>query len=105
MKLRLTTRRATIAALTFFYIAPMPATCQQMPPTPNADKGAPPAQPVPRLADGHPNLNGFWESGSGPDTPVGASFGPRRDPNVKRGDWPGGKEQAADPNQPPYKPE
>ena len=105
MKLRLTTSRATIAALSLLYIAPLPAISRQTPAAPNANQDAASAQPTPRLADGHPDLNGFWESGSGPDTPVGASFGPRRDPNVKRGDWTGAKEQAADPNQPPYKPE
>jgi hypothetical protein len=110
MKLPRMTSRATVAVLALLYVAPLPATCQQTPAAPNANpsannKDAISAQPLPRLADGHPDLNGFWASGSGPDTPVGSSFGPRRDPNIKRGDWAGAKEQAADPNQPPYKPE
>lgn len=56
-----------------------------------------------RLADGHPDLNGFWASSSGADTPVGATFGPA-DPNFRRGDN-GARARLADPNQPPYKPE
>ena len=105
MKLPLRTSRATVAVLVLLCVAPLPATCQQTPAVPNANKDAMSAQLIPRLADGHPDLNGFWASGSGPDTPVGSSFGPPRDPNIKRGDWAGAKEQAADPNQPPYKPE
>ncbi len=57
---------------------------------------------VKRLPDGHPDLNGFWASSSGPDTPVGASFGPR---NLWQRAIGNAKERAADPNQPPYKPE
>ena len=60
------------------------------------------AQSAPRLSDGHPDLNGFWASGTGPDTPVGG-FGPA-DPKFRRGDN-GARERLADPNQPPYKPE
>ena len=64
----------------------------------------PAARPTPRLADGHPNLNGFWAIGNGPDTPVNSRFG-QRDPNVRRGDARNAAAQYADPNQPPYKPE
>ena len=105
MKFPLKTSRATVAVLALLYVASLPARCQQTPAAPNANRNALSAQPVLRLADGHPDLNGFWASGSGPDTPVGSSFGPPRDPNIKRGDWAGAKAQAADPNQPPYKPE
>lgn len=72
---------------------------------------APDAQPRIRvnqqnanLIGGHPNLNGFWANGRGPDTPVDSSFG-SRSADIKRGDSEGAKAQAADPNQPPYKPE
>jgi hypothetical protein len=95
-------------------MAPVPAVCQQTPPAAGTvnDKGAvekatPPAQSVRRLADGHPDLNGFYASSSGPDTPVGATFGPRP---PRRGPGRGSEVAAAkarhdDPNQPPYKPE
>jgi hypothetical protein len=70
-----------------------------------AQTGADPAaRPTPRLADGHPNLNGFWAIGSGQDTPVNSRFG-QRDPNIKRGEARNAAAQYADPNQPPYKPE
>jgi len=70
---------------------------------------APPAgddparKPTPRLRDGHPDLNGFWAIGRGPDTPVGSSFG-ERNAFIKRGAR-NAAAQYADPNQPPYKPE
>jgi len=64
----------------------------------------PSKKPTPKLADGHPNLNGFWAIGRGPDTPVNNEFG-QRNPFIKRGDWRNAKEAYADPNQPPYKPE
>jgi len=70
----------------------------------NAGTADPAARPTPRLADGHPNLNGFWAIGRGPDTPVGSGFG-ARDPNIKRGEARNAAAQYADPNQPPYKPE
>src|SRR5437660_12918604 len=81
----------------------MPAACKQKPAraTQEANRQAS-AQPIRRLADGHPDLNGFWASGAGPDTPVGG-FGPS-DPSVRRGDN-GARARLADPNQPPYKPE
>jgi hypothetical protein len=105
MKLRHGSTLATIAVLALLYIAPVPAISQQtsVPPPPDASKGAKPAQALKRLADGHPDLNGFYASSSGADTPVGATFGPP-DPNFKRGDG-SAKARAADPNQPPYKPE
>ena len=64
----------------------------------------PSKKPTPKLADGHPDLNGFWAVGRGPDTPVNSEFG-RRNPFIKRGDWPNARAAYADPNQPPYKPE
>jgi len=71
---------------------------------PNANTTDPAARPTPRLADGHPDLNGFWAIGRGPDTPVGSSFG-ERDPTIRRGEARNAAAQYADPNQPPYKPE
>lgn len=97
---------AITAAFAAVCVAPMPAACQQ---TSNAgaqgaskDTGS--AQPAKRLVDGHPDLNGFWLSSAGPDTPVGGfdgplGTGPRRQPDN------GAKARAADPNQPPYKSE
>jgi hypothetical protein len=70
----------------------------------NATSADPAARPTPRMADGHPNLNGFWAIGRGPDTPVGSGFG-ERDPNIRRGEARNAAAQYADPNQPPYKPE
>jgi len=64
----------------------------------------PAKKPTPKLPDGHPDLNGFWAVGRGPDTPVNSEFG-RRNPFIKRGDWPNARAAYADPNQPPYKPE
>ena len=64
----------------------------------------PAKKPTPKLADGHPDLNGYWAVGRGPDTPVNSEFG-RRNPFIKRGDWPNARAAYADPNQPPYKPE
>jgi hypothetical protein len=62
----------------------------------------PSKKPTPKLADGHPDLNGYWAVGRGPDTPVNSEFG-RRTPFIVRGDWRNAKEAYADPNQPPYK--
>lgn len=111
MKHYLRTGWVAATILAFLYMAPAPAAGQQAsaPAAANASQDAKPAQPVPRLADGHPDLNGFWASSSGPDTPVGATFGPRP-PRGGRGAGAGGEVAAAkarhdDPNQPPYKPE
>jgi hypothetical protein len=108
LKRRLRISLVTAALLAFVYMAPAPAVGQKAPAAataPNANKDAAPAQPIPRLPDGHPNLNGFYASSSGPDTPVGATFGPRPPrTGVGRGGN-GAKARAADPNQPPYKPE
>jgi len=64
----------------------------------------PAKKPTPKLLDGHPDLNGYWAIGRGPDTPVNSEFG-QRNPFIKRGDWRNAREAYADPNQPPYKPE
>ena len=87
MKLSLTTSLTVVAAFALSYIAPAPTACQGLPsPAAQKDsKGAAAVQPVPRLADGHPDLNGFWASSSGPDTPVNATFGPP-DRGARRGD-------------------
>jgi len=93
-----------VAVVAFSCLAAIPAACQQKP-AGDAQKTSGQgvsAQAVRRLADGHPDLNGFWASGTGPDTPVGG-FGPP-DPNFRRGDN-GARARLADPNQPPYKPE
>jgi hypothetical protein len=74
------------------------------PPAPAAAADDPARKPTPRLRDGHPDLNGFWAIGRGPDTPVGSSFG-ERNASIKRGDARNAAAQYADPNQPPYKPE
>ena len=93
-----------VALLTVLCFAATPVVCQQKP-APAAQRTSEESasvQAVRRLADGHPDLNGFWASGTGPDTPVGG-FGPP-DPNFRRGDN-GARARLADPNQPPYKPE
>lgn len=94
---------AAAALATPFCVASIPAAAQQAPATAAAQSKPAATQPLKRLADGHPDMNGFWASSSGPDTPVGATFGPR-DPNAKRGAG-GAKDRSEDPNQPPYKPE
>src|SRR6266550_4148682 len=71
---------------------------------PAAAQDDPAKKPTPKLADGHPDLNGYWAIGRGPDTPVNSEFG-QRNAFIKRGDWRNAKEAYADPNQPPHKPE
>src|ERR1700722_4497427 len=70
---RTRTNLAMIGALTLLCIAPMPASGQlasdAVKPQPKS-KVVAPAGHIPRLPDGHPNLNGFYASSSGPDTPV-----------------------------------
>lgn len=97
---------ATTAVIAGFCAASLPAMSQQssVPTTPNARSDAARGKGVPRLADGRPDLNGFWAIGGGPDTPVNSEFGDR-DPNIKRGDNRTAAAQHADPNQPPYKPD
>jgi len=108
LKLYVRTGLATITALTIFSVVPALATGQQTPPpaAPQADgNNTTPAQPVRRLADGHPDLNGFYASSSGPDTPVGATFGPRPKGAPRLSTRAAAKARHDDPNQPPYKPE
>ena len=97
--------------LTICFAARLAAAGQQAPAPAAAKAGnqAAASQPVRRLADGHPDLNGFYASSSGPDTPVGATFGPNprrggRGPGAG-GDVAAAKARHDDPNQPPYKPE
>ena len=102
-------RRTTVTAfavLALLPVAALPVAAQQAPArtAPAANNDDPAAKPTPRLADGHPDLNGFWAIGRGPDTPVGSGFG-ARNPNIKRGEARNAAAQYADPNQPPYKPE
>jgi hypothetical protein len=107
MKLCLTTSLGAMAVLAFLYISPVSTPCQDVPKTDaqKANKDAKAAGPVRRLADGHPDLNGFWASNySGPDTPVGSNFGPS-DGIRRRRDGEAAKARLSDPNQPPYKPE
>src|SRR5258706_16098481 len=83
-------RRMTVAAfavLALLPVAGLPLAAQQAPArtAPGANNDDPAAKPTPRLADGHPDLNGFWAIGRGPDTPVGSGFG-ERNPNIKRGE-------------------
>jgi hypothetical protein len=97
-------RLTTLAVFAIFCAASMTGAGQQKP-APASQSGNPEsksAQPIKRLADGDPDLNGFWLSGTGPDTPVGGFGAP--DPSFRRGDN-GARARLADPNQPPYKPE
>ena len=80
------------------------AAQQRAPAAAPANADDPARKPTPKLPDGHPDLNGYWAAGRGPDTPVNSEFG-QRSPFIKRGDWRNAKEAYADPNQPPYKPE
>src|SRR5436190_6112516 len=102
----LRTTVTTIGAVVILAVAAPPAAAQQSsaPVARNANNNDPAARPTPRLSDGHPDLNGFWAIGRGPDTPVNSGFG-QRNPNIKRGDARNAAAQYADPNQPPYKPE
>ncbi len=95
-----------LAVLTCLPVAAPPAAAQQAPArtAPPTKTDDPAARRTPRLADGHPDLNGFWAIGRGPDTPVNSAFG-QRNPNIKRGDARNAAAQYADSNQPPYKPE
>jgi hypothetical protein len=109
-KARMTRTVHTLAAGIVVIVASTsgrPAWAQQAParPAPAAAKAADPAaKPTPRLADRHPDLNGFWAIGRGPDTPVNSEFG-TRNAFIKRGDARNAAAQYADANQPPYKPE
>src|SRR3954462_7205600 len=89
------TKSRILAAMLLLGLGAFPAAAQN---------GDPASKPTPKLADGHPDLNGFWAVGRGPDTPVNSEFG-QRNAFIKRGDWRNAKEAYADPNQPPYKPE
>jgi len=95
-------------ALALAALVALPAAAQQRtaaaPTAPAAPADDPAKKPTPKLADGHPDLNGYWAIGRGPDTPVNSEFG-QRNAFIKRGDWRNAKEAYADPNQPPYKPE
>jgi hypothetical protein len=108
MKFRVTTASQMLLVLLVCCGAQMPLFSQESSAAASqktnqkADKSADSAQSMRRLPDGHPDFNGFWASSSGPDTPVGATFGPR-DPSVSERD--NAKQRLADPNQPPYKPE
>jgi len=108
MKLSLPTAVTTLGVFAFLAVAALPAAAQRAPApapaAPRANNDDPAARPTPRLADGHPDLNGFWAIGRGPDTPVNSEFG-ERNPYIKRGDARNAAAQYADPNQPPYKPE
>src|SRR5881628_1553730 len=81
--------RTTVTMLAVFaLLAALPAAAQQRraPAAPAAKAADDPAsKPTPKLADGHPDLNGFWAIGRGPDTPVNSEFG-ERSPFIKRGD-------------------
>src|SRR5579864_4522363 len=107
MKIRLPVTMAIAASVPVLLLMLGAAARQQTSTQTNDSKAT--SQPIPRLADGHPDLNGFYASSSGPDTPVGATFGPRPRGAGRR---PGGGDEIAaatarhdDPNQPPYKPE
>src|SRR6266850_8533393 len=91
-------------ALVLAALVALPAAAQQRPAAPAAPPDDPAKKATPKLADGHPDLNGYWAIGRGPDTPVNSEFG-ERNPYIKRGDARNAAAQYADPNQPPYKPE
>ena len=94
-----------IAIVALALVIAMPAAAQQRPAaTPAPAANDPAKKATPKLSDGHPDLNGYWAIGRGPDTPVNSEFG-QRNAFIKRGDWRNAKEAYADPNQPPYKPE
>ena len=104
--MRVDVRMRTLAALTLLSLATLPVAAQRgaAPAQPRSTAADPASKPTPRLADGHPDLNGFWAVGRGPDTPVGSGFG-ERNAFIKRGEARNAAAQYADPNQPPYKPE
>ena len=93
-----------LPAIALLVVTASAVTAQQRPAAPVAPAADPAKKPTPKLPDGHPDLNGYWAIGRGPDTPVNSEFG-QRNPFIKRGDWRNAKEAYADPNQPPYKPE
>jgi hypothetical protein len=115
LKLYVRTSLAATTTLAIFSVVPALAARQQPPPPAvpsaaasaggNNTTAATSAQPVRRLADGHPDLNGFYASSSGPDTPVGATFGPRPKGAPRLSTRAAAKARHDDPNQPPYKPE
>jgi len=107
MNMRLSIAIAATVAVTLAFQVAAPHVAAQRAAGPAASPAAgddPAKKPTPRLRDGHPDLNGFWAIGRGPDTPVGSSFG-ERGAFIKRGDARNAAAQYADPNQPPYKPE
>jgi hypothetical protein len=97
-------RTAAIVLAVLPLITAAPHAQQRQAPRSRTAPADPSARRTPRLADGRPDLNGFWATGRGPDTPVSSEFGDRG-PFVVRGEAPTSKAQYADPNQPPYKPE
>ena len=98
------------ALLALLFVALTPAVCQRTSAAAAqaTRKGAGQAKPVvrqqppKRLADGHPDLNGFWLSSAGADTPVGG-FAGINTPGANRRGGNGAAARLADPNQPPYK--
>jgi hypothetical protein len=84
------------------FLAPRVAA-QQAPPSETAMQAAA-AKPTPRTPDGHPDFNGYWETGTrrgfvGADGVTYSSFFP------KPGDAPRPAAARPAPNDPPYKPE
>ena len=69
-------RMKVIAALSVLALAATStATAQQRAPAPaSANADDPAKKPTPKLPDGHPDLNGYWAVGRGPDTPVNSEF-------------------------------
>ena len=103
-----------VFAAAALWIGETPAACQQTSAAgakngsasaKSAKKDAKAGRGVKRLADGHPDMNGFWLSSAGADTPVGGFPGIADDGGYRRRGDNGAAARNADPNQPPYKPE
>src|SRR4029077_6077989 len=93
-------RLTTLAVFATFSVASVAAGQQKPAPTAqNGNSEGKAGQPIKRLADGHPDLNGFWASGTGPDTPVGGFGAP--DPGLRRGDN-GARARLGGPKQTPH---
>jgi len=95
---------AAAAAATVFWLAVTPTAGQQ--PTPAAGQ-FPAGYKAPRLADGHPDLNGIWQALTTANIDLEdheAQSGPRPEIMGAYGGWPAGQ-SIVDGGEIPYKPE